>query len=185
MPPAPAARASSQTSSARISPGTGHGRIAQYLERERQQGVAGENGGGFVIGAVDGRLAAAQIVVVHAGEIVVDERVDVDALDREAGPDRALPGDPEQAGGGDGEERSKPLAAADGRVAHRLIEAAARIGRIGQDRLEQSVDLRRGPAHRRAQDDGGADRVDHRHPIATRLNSVVSSMALTSSMRSR
>ena len=44
---------------------------------------------------VHGRLAAAQVVVVHAGQVVVDEAVGVDALDRRGGAQRlaaAAPG---------------------------------------------------------------------------------------------
>ena len=42
-----------------------------------EQGVARENGRGFVEGLVAGGMPTAQIVVVHGGQIVVNERVGV------------------------------------------------------------------------------------------------------------
>src|SRR5690606_27231972 len=44
------------------------------------QGVAGEDGGGLVIGPVHGGTAPAHVVVVHAGQVVVDQAVGVNAL---------------------------------------------------------------------------------------------------------
>ena len=59
-------------------------------EGQRQEGVAGEDRRGLVIGLVHGRLAAAQVVVVHGRQVVVDQRVAVDHLDGEPGDDRAF-----------------------------------------------------------------------------------------------
>jgi hypothetical protein len=53
----------------------------QQFEGERLQRVAGEDGGRLVERDVAGRLAAAQIVVVHRRQVVVDQRVGVDHLD--------------------------------------------------------------------------------------------------------
>ena len=52
----------------------------QHLEGAGLQGVAGQDGDGFAEGLVAGGLAAAQIVVVQGGQIVVDERVGVEHL---------------------------------------------------------------------------------------------------------
>ena len=51
------------------------------FKRLRQQRVARQHGDAFAENFVVGRLAAAEIVVVHRRQIVVDERVGVDALD--------------------------------------------------------------------------------------------------------
>ena len=45
------------------------------------QRVSGEDGDGFAEGHMAGGLAAAQIVVVERGQVVVDERVGVQHLD--------------------------------------------------------------------------------------------------------
>ena len=96
MPAGPAARASSATSSERTNGSSWVAAIGEDLERQRVQRIAGEDRGAFVEGAVHGRLAAAQIVIVHARQIVVDQRIDMDAFDREAGAQRAVAIDVEQ-----------------------------------------------------------------------------------------
>ena len=55
----------------------GENLVGKGLER-----VAGKDGGGFSEGDVAGGLAAAEVVVVERGEIVVDERVGVEHFDR-------------------------------------------------------------------------------------------------------
>ena len=88
MPAGPAARASSSDqlgADERILVGR---LVGEHLEGERVERIAGEDRGAFVEGAVQGRLAAPQIVIVHARQIVVDQRIDVDALDRERDPQR-------------------------------------------------------------------------------------------------
>ena len=57
--------------------------VGEHLERQGMERIAGEDRGRFLEGAMQGRLAAPQIVVVHARQIVVDQRIDVDAFDRE------------------------------------------------------------------------------------------------------
>lgn len=47
-----------------------------------QQGVARKDGGGFIEGLVAGGAATAQIVIIHRGQIVVDEGVRVDHFQR-------------------------------------------------------------------------------------------------------
>ena len=51
------------------------------FKRLRQQRVAREHGDAVAENLVVGWLAAAEIVVVHRRQIVVDERIGVDALD--------------------------------------------------------------------------------------------------------
>src|SRR6185437_16899539 len=87
-------------------------------EGERQQPVAGENGGRLVEGLVRGRTAAAQVVVVHRRQVVVDQRIAVDAFDRAAGAQRRRRVAAERAGGLDGQERPQPLAAAERAVTY-------------------------------------------------------------------
>ena len=59
---------------------------ADDLEGQRLQGVAREDGCGFVELAVAGRPAAAQVVVVHGRQVVVDQRVGVDHFHRACQP---------------------------------------------------------------------------------------------------
>ena len=57
----------------------------QQLERQRLQRVAGEDRGRLVEGLVAGRAAAAQVVVVHRRQVVVDQAIAVDQLDGAGG----------------------------------------------------------------------------------------------------
>lgn len=67
------ARASSTPPGGKILHGGGH-----KPEGVGQQGVARKDGGGFIEGLVAGGAATAQIVIIHRGQIVVDEGVRVD-----------------------------------------------------------------------------------------------------------
>ena len=57
------------------------------FEGEGGHGVAGENGERFAEDFVIGGLAAAEVIIVHGGEIVVDEREGVNELDGDGGCD--------------------------------------------------------------------------------------------------
>ena len=54
------------------------GIASHVLEGGGEEGVAGENGNGLVELPVTGKLAPAVHVIVHRGEVVVDERIGVD-----------------------------------------------------------------------------------------------------------
>ena len=58
------------------------GAVRQHFEGTRLQCIADENRGGFVERTMAGGSAAAQIVVVHRGQIVVHQAVDVNEFDR-------------------------------------------------------------------------------------------------------
>ena len=60
----------------------GKAALGEHAERERLQRVAGEQRRRLAERDVARRLAAAQRVVVHAREVVVNERIGVDELDR-------------------------------------------------------------------------------------------------------
>ena len=149
MPARPAARARPTQSPARDR-GVGIGpRIGENLEGQRLQGVARQNGGRLVEGAVSGRPAAPQVVVVHRRQIVVDQRIGVHAFDRRAGQDRRAVGAAERARGFDREKGPQPLAAAERGVAHRFDQTARPRDlpglRLDREKVvERPLDRRRG-----------------------------------------
>jgi len=100
--------------------------IGKDLEGKGQQGIAGKNGRGLVKGLVRRRPPPAQVVIVHGREIVMDERIAVDAFQRRARPQRLLARDAEQAGGLDEKKGPQPFARAQGCIAHRLHDAPGR-----------------------------------------------------------
>ena len=74
--------------------------IGQHLEGEGLERVAGEDGGRLVEGLVHGRPAPAQVVVVHGGQVVMDEGIAVQELERAPRPASApVAVAAEQAGG--------------------------------------------------------------------------------------
>src|SRR5207248_5388804 len=84
---------------------------------------------------------AAQVVVVHAGKVVVDERLSVNALDgagvRQSG--RAF----SAAHFGDGKTKNRPetFAASEETVAHRFVKGGWRHGRFREKAIEGAVDF--------------------------------------------
>ena len=110
------------------------------LKRLRQQGVARQHGDAFAEDLVVGGLAAAEIVVVHRGQIVVDERIGVDALDgagqRQGVVFRAAAG----LGGGQAKRRTHSFAAGKNRIAHGFVDGGG-FGRFRrQEFIQRAVD---------------------------------------------
>ena len=97
-------------------------RVAQDLEGQRQKGVAGQDGGRLVEGDVQGRAPAAQRVVVHRRQVVMHQRVAMDAFERAGGGKRVVFLDAEQSRRFDQKKGPQPLAAAKRRIAHGLAE---------------------------------------------------------------
>ncbi len=103
----------------------GEGELGDGLEGEGLEGVAGEDGGGFAEDDVAGGLAAAQVVVVECGEVVVDEGVSVDHLEGRAEVGCAFgnfSGTCDHAGGFHAEDRAEAFAAGEDAVTHGAVD---------------------------------------------------------------
>ena len=96
--------------------------IGQDFEGERLQRVPGQNRRRLVEGAMRGRTAPPQIVVVHRRKVVMDQRIGMHAFDRRASAPRPAVGPAERARGLDHEKGPEPLPAAERGVAHRFDE---------------------------------------------------------------
>ena len=150
MPPTPAARASAATSADRGSR-PAHRAEASDIEGDSQQRVAGEDRGRLVEGLVDGRPPAADIVVIHRRQVVVDEAVGMDAFERRRGRDHSAALGAEQPGRLDQQERPEALAAAEHGIAHRRDEASrpgalARPPAIADSRRSSAASVARAAA---------------------------------------
>ena len=146
MPAPPAARASRPHSRACSAGATLPSIGRQDLERQRLHGVAGEHRLGDAEADVDRRLAAPEDVVVHARQVVVDQRVGVDQLDRAGGAERRAVVAVDRVGRGQDEQRPQALAAVEDGVAHRLAEAGRGIGGdAGVERRLDPIELGQGP----------------------------------------
>jgi farnesyl diphosphate synthase len=124
-------------------------RLRQDLEGEGQQRVAGEDGGRLVEPLVGGGPAAAQVIVVHARQVVVDQRIGMDAFDRCGDAQGGAAINPESGGAGQRQERAQALAAAENGIAHRLQHAGFGPGRLRQQVIQGLFHLLRRPAQRR------------------------------------
>ncbi len=104
-------------------------RTGQQLERDGQQGVAGQDGGPFVEGLVHGRPAATQIVVVHGRQVVMHERIAMHAFQRRGGRQGGAGLHAEQGGALDQQERTYPLAPAKRGMTHGVEQPRGCAGR--------------------------------------------------------
>ncbi|CUX24403.1 hypothetical protein AGR7B_Cc270182 [Agrobacterium deltaense RV3] len=88
------------------------------IEGKRQQAVAGENCGRLIEFAMHGRLAAAQVVVVHGRQIVMNKRITMEAFQCRANIKGGF-GIPARKGGTfDDEERPQAFTAVQHAMAH-------------------------------------------------------------------
>ena len=110
-------------------------RLGKDLKSAGLQGIASQDRRRLIVGAVCAGAAAAQIVIVHGRQIVVDERVGVQHLDAGRDPRGARGRDTEQRGDLQHEKSTQPLAAAQGRVAHGLHQPPLPSLWEGQERV--------------------------------------------------
>ena len=107
----------------------------QKFEGKALQGVSGEGCSRFVPFAVEGRLAAAQIVIVHARQIVMHQRIGMDAFDGQRSVQRSGLVHAVQAGTFQHQKAAQHLAAHHG-IAHGLMQQVA----TGQPPVHMSGD---------------------------------------------
>ena len=121
-------------------------RSAMQLERQRLQGVAHQQRGRLVVFDVHRGLAAAQDVVVHAGHVVVHQRIGMDHFHRRGDDFQARRIGAGEFARGKGEQRTHALAALERGIAHGLVQARRRVLRARQAALRGL--LRRAPGWR-------------------------------------
>ena len=112
------------------------------LEGEGLEGVAGEDGDGFAEDLVAGGLAAAEVVVVEGGQVVVDEGVGVEHFYGCAEVGCAFgnfSGSGDHSGGFHAEDGAEAFAACEGTVTHGAVDGVREgVGR-GQESFESGV----------------------------------------------
>ena len=122
-------------------------RFGQQAEGLDEQRVAGEDGGRLAEFLMVGRFAAAEIVVVHRGQVVVDEGRAVDQL--YCGGEPVGQGRAERVGKRGGDEGTDALAAVQRGIAAGLVQLCrAAVGRVGEEAVQQRVGARGGLAQR-------------------------------------
>ena len=114
--------------------------VRENLERNRQKRVASEHRRRLVERDMCRRPTAPEIVVVHAGQVVVHERIGVQHLDGRGHAQRMGRLDTEQPRGFEDQERPEALSAGKGGIAHRFMHPRVQPVRIGQDLLQCGLD---------------------------------------------
>ena len=125
----------------------------QQFEGQRLQRVAGQQRIGLAELHVHGGLATAQHVVVHAGQVVVHERIGMDQFDRTGRAQRRLADGGARRGErrhrfarGQHQQRSKALAPIEHRITHGLAEQHRGIdAHPARQRRLDARELRFGP----------------------------------------
>ena len=107
--------------------------VADDFKGIGQQTVAGQNGGGFVKLLVAGWFAAAEVVIVHGGEIVVNERIGMQHFKRDSGAERFFLRYAEQGGALADKERPQAFAAVHDRIFHGLNHSFFGAGWKGKE----------------------------------------------------
>jgi hypothetical protein len=97
--------------------------VGENVESQRQQPVSRQDRSRLVERLVSGRAPSSKVVVVHRGQVVVDQRIAMHALDRRARAQRRHAIRAQRASRLNGEKRPQPLAAAERTVAHRVQDA--------------------------------------------------------------
>ena len=118
--------------------------LRQLLKGGGEEGVPCQDGGGLAVDHVVGGPAPTQVVVVHGGQVVVNQGVGVHHLHRAGKGQRLRPVPPAQAAGLQGEDWADALAPGQQGVFHGLLEvgvAALRVESVDQILLNHGLVL--------------------------------------------
>ena len=96
--------------------------LCQHFESEREQGISCQDGHGVAENLVAGGPAAAQIVIIERGKIVMDQRIGVNELKRTRGRFNAQRRIRNRLRGCDGEQRTNALPTGEEAVAHGAVD---------------------------------------------------------------
>ena len=116
-------------------------RSGDNFKRNGQQRVAGEHGDAVAEHFVAGGAPASKIVIIHAGKIIVHERVRVDALQRACERNYIADFSPASFRGGQTENRPQPFAASEKTVAHRPVQGRGFAVRFRQVAIKSALNL--------------------------------------------
>jgi hypothetical protein len=115
--------------------------VSGDLERDRQQSVASQDRDAVAENFVTGGTTAAQIVVVHAREIIVNERIGVDAFHGTSMRQSGARFSTARFGRRETENWPEPFSPGKQTVAHRTMNRDRRHRRFGQETIEGAIDF--------------------------------------------
>jgi hypothetical protein len=115
--------------------------LGEDFESEGEEGVAGEDGDAFTVNDVGGGAAASEVIIVHAGEVIVDEGIGMDAFDGGGGVEGEWGGAPGGLGGGEAEDGAEAFSAGEEGIAHGLVEGGGFGGGFGEEAIEGVINF--------------------------------------------
>ena len=101
-----------------------HGSLQNQSVGRRLEGVSRQYCQGLTVNLVVGGFTPAEIVIIHAGQVIMDQRIRVDQLQCAAKGQRQVPVNAAQPGKLQRQHRSDPLSAAQDRISHSVIQLA-------------------------------------------------------------
>src|SRR6516225_1066770 len=111
----------------------------RQLESKSQKGVSRQNRNRLPEDLMRSRHAATKIVIVHAWQIIVDERVGMDTFHRGSERNRSFRLSSATFAGSQTQDRTQPFAAREDAVAHRLVNRLRFNRCLWQKHFERSV----------------------------------------------
>jgi hypothetical protein len=130
-----------------------HGRVgmrigfAQHQKSLGLQRIAGQYGGGFIKGAMHGGLAAAQIIIIHAGQIIMHQRIGVQHFNRRRHAQSRITRHAELRRAFQHQESAQSFAAADAGVTHGFKKPRLITFRRRDQRIKRLINFRRRRRH--------------------------------------
>jgi len=121
--------------------------LGQNVKSLGLQGITRQDRRGLVIGNVAGGLASPQGIIIHGGQVVVDERIDMNHLHGGGGSVQGLQREAQRLTGGIGQQRTQPLAPAQRGVAHGLMQALRHAVFRGQSLFQGGFGARLADRH--------------------------------------
>ncbi len=110
----------------------------EYFKGHGQQGVPCQDGRSLVKSDMTGRLSPPEIIVVHGGQIVMDQRVGMNHFQGTGGGKGLFRGTADSLGTGQAKDGPESFSSGHQRIGHGLHESAWQ-GCSGETRLQVSV----------------------------------------------
>ena len=107
-----------------------------------EQPVAGKDGDALAKNFVVGEFAAAIIVIIHRGKVIVNQRVSMNAFDRTGGRERIVHFTATSFGGRDTQSGTQAFAAGKKGIAHRFVDGGGFDAFGGKGFIEGAIDGR-------------------------------------------
>ena len=105
-----------------------------------EEGIADEDGHAFAIDFMGGGAAAAEVIIIHAGEVIMNKGVGVHDFDGAGGGEGVFNFASAGLRGGEGEDGAETFTTGKDGVAHALVDGLRPDGDAGKEFVKGVVD---------------------------------------------